>query len=328
LIRRYAQILRRRSGQAIDPAVWRIAAADIAWRVAGRCPPPASQSAFARQVSVRWPNAYKTPDASHFCRTLLRGLDELVGVTRTGIAQPWNGVVVFQLQVDGAIHDAAIDYTDSTALNASCADSVGLYYKMQYVREGYGRANVVPGGYVTPRMFLHENYCRLRDLRKDRDCEVYGRFGLRFSSDLRAEAVHLLGTQQRFTYDGATFTYDHGGGMLVYGDHLRRAARARVCVDLPGNGPFCYRLVDYLGTGSCIVAVRHAARLPVDLVEGEHIAWCEPDLSDLVERCAFYVENDEARRAMSENAARYFDRNLHYRSLAAYYLATGSERFG
>lgn len=186
----------------------------------------------------------------------------------------------------------------------------------------------MPGAYVTSRPFLHDYYCRLRRLRASPRVAVYGRFGLRFSADLRSEAVRLLAAQDRFAYDGGTFTYDRGGGMLVYSDHLRRAARARVCVDLPGNGPFCYRLVDYLGTASCIVAVRHAARLHVDLVGGEHIAWCKDDLSDLVDLCAHYVENDDARNAMEGNAARFCDRNLHYRSLAAHYLATAAERVG
>jgi hypothetical protein len=303
----------------MDPKAWHAAATDLGWRLGGGCRPPVTRAPTG--LVVRWPLAYRQPDAKGFVGTLLRGFTELARVEQTEITQPWDNIVVFELLCGGAVHRIAIDYADATDLNASCADSVALNFKFQYLRDGYGRSNVLPGGFVS-RPFLHDYYCRLRELRDDHGADVYGRFGLRFSAELRSEAVRLLSSQDRFTYDGGTFTYDGGSGMLIYSNHLRRAARSKVCVDLPGNGPFCYRLVDYLGTGSCIVAVRHAARLHVDLVSGEHLTWCKDDLSDLVDLCAHYVENDDARNAMEENAARFFDRNLHYRSLAAHYLAT------
>jgi hypothetical protein len=314
-------LLLRRVRQAMDPKAWRAVATDLGWRRAGRCRPPVTRAPTG--LVVRWPLAYRLPDAEGFVGTLLRGFTELATVEEAEIAQPWDGIVVFELLGGGgAVHRIAIDYADATDLNTSCADSVSLTFKFQYLRDGYGRSNVVPGGFVS-RAFLHDYYCRLRELRDDDEADVYGRFGLRFSAELRSEAVQLLSSQDRFTYDGGTFTYGGGGGgMLIYSEHLRRAARAKVCIDLPGNGPFCYRLVDYLGTGSCIVAVRHTARLHVDLIGGEHLSWCKDDLSDLVDLCAHYVENDDARTTMEDNAARFFDQNLYYRSLAAHYLAT------
>jgi hypothetical protein len=318
-----AGLLRRRFRQAMDPKAWHAVATDVGWRLGGSCRAPASSDAPAGLV-IRWPLAYRQADAKGFVGTLLQGFTELAKVERAEITQSWDNTVVFELLFDGAVHRIAIDYADTTGLNPSCADSVPLNFKLQYLRDGYGRSNVVPGGFVS-RPFLHDYYCRLRKLRGDR-ADVYGWFGLRFSADLRSEAVRLLSSQHRFTYDGGTFTYDGGGGMLIYSDHLRRAGRAKVCVDLPGNGPFCYRLVDYLGAGSCIVAVRHAARLHVDLIGGEHLVWCKDDLSDLVDLCAYYVANDDARNTMEDNAARFFDRNLHYRSLAAHYLATAVEK--
>jgi len=324
-----AHLFQRRLSQAADLQAWRAAATDLVWRSTGSCPPPeASILDRVPDVVLRWPTSYARPDAKGFVGTLFRGFKELVRVERAEIRQPWDSIVVFELLLDGVRYLIAIDYEDSTELTASCADSLPLYFKFQYRRDGYGRSNVLPGGYVAARPFVHDHYCRLRGLRNGGGVDVYGRFGLRFSAEVRTEAVRLLSSQNRLTYDGGTFTYDGGGGMIVYGEHLRRAARAKVCVDLPGNGPFCYRLVDYLGTGSCIVAVRHAARLHVDLVGGEHIAWCKDDLSDLIEVCAHYVEDDEARTVMENNAARFFDRNLYYRSLAAHYLVIAAEQLG
>ena len=299
---------------------------DLGWRLRGRCEPPVTRASRAGLV-VRWPLAYRQPNANGFVGTLFQGFTELAKVERAEITQPWDNIVVFELRHGAVFHRIAIDYADATDLNAACADSVPLIFKFQYLREGYGRSNVLPGGFVT-RPFLHCHYCRLRELRDDSGIDVYGRFGLRFAAELRSKAVRLLSSQDRFDYDGGTFSYGGAGtGMLTYTHHLRRAARAKVCVDLPGNGPFCYRLVDYLGTGSCVVAVRHTTRLHVDLIGGEQVAWCKDDLSDLVDLCARYVEDHDARKAMQDNAARFFDENLHYRSLAAHYLAAAIETF-
>jgi hypothetical protein len=109
---------------------------------------------------------------------------------------------------------------------------------------------------------------------------------------------------------------------VLFSQSLREAAHARVCVDLPGNGPFCHRLVDYLAIGACVVGPRHATNLHAELVDREHIVYCRDDLSDLVELCAHYVENDRAREEIGANAAGFFDEHLHPRQLAAYYLRT------
>jgi hypothetical protein len=41
----------------------------------------------------------------------------------------------------------------------------------------------------------------------------------------------------------------------MYTQYLREIADSRVCIDLPGEGPFTYRLVEYLAIGSCIIAL-------------------------------------------------------------------------
>ena len=107
---------------------------------------------------------------------------------------------------------------------------------------------------------------------------------------------------------------------MRYSQHLMDIAASKVSVDLPGNGPFCFRLLDYFAVGACIVAVRHTAEFPVPLVPGVHIAYVKDDLSDLVDVCRYYVENEEARQAMKNNARDYFDKYLHRRQIGAHYL--------
>ncbi len=95
---------------------------------------------------------------------------------------------------------------------------------------------------------------------------------------------------------------------------------------MPGNGPFCFRLVDYLAMGCCVIGPKHATTMHADLRDGEHIVYCRDDLSDLGDLCQFYVENDPAREAVSANAARFFDENLHPAQLARHYIQLISAR--
>ena len=82
--------------------------------------------------------------------------------------------------------------------------------------------------------------------------------------------------------------------MLVWFDisqHLMDIAASKVSVDLPGNGPFCFRLLDYFAVGC--------------LYRGcpPHRTYVKDDLSDLVDVCRYYVENEEARQAMGKTLA-------------------------
>lgn len=74
-----------------------------------------------------------------------------------------------------------------------------------------------------------------------------------------------------------------------------------------------------------MVSVRPRNLLHVPLVDGEHVAFARPDLSDLVELCRYYLEHDEEREAMGRRAREYFDRYLHREQLASYYLSRASD---
>ncbi len=264
---------------------------------------------------VRWPATYDWRLTFQWAESLRAGLAEQARLVSADIPQPYERLILFELQVGSLIAPVAIDYADVPELRERCAPHVLRYFKMQYRRSGYSLSNVVPGGYVpgNPRLYAY-----LRALRALRDAERYehdvlGRFGMGFAADTRRNAISLLRGQSRFRFTG-------GAQAIPYSRFMREVARARVCLDLPGNGDFCFRLVDGLAVGSCIVAVRHGNTLPQDLVDGVHIAFVREDLSDLVDTCRRYVEDVSARERMARNARAYFDAHLHRRQLAAYYL--------
>lgn len=290
---------------------------------------PAQHSAFpptwpvdaetASQLTIHWPQRYHESGTEKWMGHLHQGLGRLATVVPTSIPQPVENLVLLELEWRGKRHPAVIDFADDkNFIEESALRAALVYFKMQYRAGGYGSERVVPGGYVNPAGDYYRYLHGLRALRDRGDelarYDVYGRFSLEFAADIRRRAVELLRGQHDFRYEGSL-------DVVRYSQSLREAARARICIDLPGNGDFCFRLVDYLGLGCFILSVRHGTVLPVPLEDGKHLVYVRDDLSDLVELCRNYLDRPDERRAIGVNAREYYDRYLHREQLAGYYVS-------
>jgi hypothetical protein len=286
-------------------------------------PPPLSEERLSwelpedQEIRVSWPQQYDWQQTDKWIGAIADAMQGLASVQPADIPQRFPRIVIAEVVHDGERRRLALDYADNVGINGACLDEVDVYFKMQFRREGYEPHQVVPGGFVANGRSLLRYLPWLRRLRerRSRHYDVYGAFSHGYASDVRRVAVELLLGQTRFAYEG-------GFDLARYSAHLVKTARAKVCVDLPGNGPLCFRLVDYLAIGTAIVAAPHEARLHVPLIDGEHLVHARADLADLPAIAASLVE-DEGRRERLANAARtYYDRYLHPRQLAAYYLHT------
>jgi hypothetical protein len=270
---------------------------------------------LARRLRVRWPSVYEWAPAAKWVDGLRGAISARVPVNGVEIDQPYEGAVLIEVELDGRRHRVAIDYFDSDRLLDEVVASCKLIFKMQYRSDGYDNPRVVPGGYVAARPHLARYLPALRYLRDRSDpvYDVYGRFGVSYATEYRRAAVRALQGQTRFGYEGSL-------KILPYAAYLREAAQSRVCLDLPGNGDMCHRLVDYLAIGCCVVRPAPLTRLPVPLTDGLNIRYVQRDLSDLVDVCAELV-GDPARSTEIGLAARdYYDRYLRSDQLAGYYL--------
>ena len=272
-------------------------------------------------VIIRWPATYQWPTARIWVEPLLSGFKSRARIEFVDLPQPYRGTVIFQFAVNGESHDIAIDYSDYAEVNQESAARCDVYFKMQHLREGYGLPNVLPGGYVAGarKLYLHLN--RLRRLRDTQnfEFEVYGRFSTEFAGDTRKRAVEMLTEQQQFRFEG-------GLKKVSYLNFLKEIARAKICIDLPGEGDLCFRLINYLAVGACVIGPRPRTILHGALIDGVHVAYCKSDFSDLVEVCGHYLENESAREEMCRNSRRFFDDNLHPENLTAYYLRSCLDR--
>ena len=296
----------------------RSAAINAAWllapgRTAALAPTWPLAEAERARLRVTWPKAYEWDAAGKWVNPLRREIGRLVAIEEDDIPQPWSGIVVIRVALDGEPHDVVIDYSDYPDVNADAVDAVPLYFKMQFVPGADPR--LVPGGFPPNHNRLYAYLPRLRALRDRRRFvyDAYGRFGAGYATEVRRRAVQILREQTRVSYEG-------GLQPVRYGEYLREVARSKVCIDLPGNGDFCFRLVEYLAVGACVIGPRPRTQFHVPLVHGEHVVHGEEDMSDLVDLCERYVQDDEARERIAANARMYFDRYLHPRQLGCWYL--------
>jgi hypothetical protein len=309
----------RRLLQSLRPAMGAAGAVARSWRHGDTMPQlprtwPTEDDLSARAL-IRWPKTYEWQSAEKWVGALRTSLAAQLPVEMADLPQPYEGVVLIEFQLDGVAQEVAIDYFDHERLLDEVAGRCPLVFKMQYDVGGYGYSHVVPGGYVPGRRYLPRYLPGLRHLRDDRrpEFEVYGRFGLGYAPDLRRAAVERLRTQRAFRYEGSLVT-------RPYAAYLREAALSRVCVDLPGNGDMCHRLVDYLAIGCCVVRPRPRTRLHVELTDGTNVRLADDVGAGFVDACAELVA-DPIRSARIGLAARdYFDRYLAADQLAGYYL--------
>ena len=267
------------------------------------------------KVIVRWPTKYKWELAATWVNPLRLGFRKYVQVESADIPQTYEGIVFIEIWIHGTKHNIAIDYADRPAINEGCARNCLVYFKMQFSRDGYGFKNVIPGGFIPFQDNLYTYLPKVRALadKKSYRYDVYGRFGLEFAQEIRSKACAILASQNYFRWEGSL-------QVKRYCLSLREIAHSKICIDLPGNGDFCFRLIDYMAVGTCVIAARHHTALHIPLEEGKHIVYVKDDLSDLVDLCRFYLENDAARETLCQNSRAYFDKYLHRDQLAAYYL--------
>jgi hypothetical protein len=293
---------------------------ELRWSLGSEYPSPAPpafavDSAALAKFVIHWPQTYEWKTAGNFLDDLRRGLSRLVRVQEASIPQS-SGTVVIRVVYDATPHDVVVDYSDYVdRIDTRLLDRCSLYFKMQYRRQGYDASDkILPGGYVNGHTEIYKYIPFARaDAGRPSLFDVYGRFGLEFAREIRIRAVRILNEQREFKFEG-------GLKKVRYSRSLQDAARSKICIDLPGNGPFCFRLMDYFAVGACVIGAPHEAILPEPLEDRKHIVYTRPDLSDLVPLCLYYLSNDEAREAIRRASQQYFDQYVHRDQLAQYYL--------
>jgi len=310
-------------------------AIELMWRSLGKDHVSLTEShwrlpqSLSSELVIDWPETYNWRPTERWMSHVKAGLGNIVKIRHAVIDQGLysEGCVVTQFSYRGNVFPVVIDFSDyMDHICERAMKKASVYFKMQYRRGGYGDEKIIPGGYPVGSPYSYRFLPRLRDNsdKKAKLYNVYGRFGLRYSAVIRQKAIDLLSEAQDLGYQGGT-------QFVRNSRFLRDMARTKIGIDLPGTGDFCFRLIDYLSIGICVIGPEPRTELPVPMVSGEHIVYCKDDLSDLVSLCRRYLADDDERARIARNARDYFDRFLHRDQLARYYLCRfliGVESFG
>lgn len=266
-------------------------------------------------LQIIFPKTFNWPPARKWFQTIISELKNFPGFSIHEIPQKYPGLITTHVVKNNIKKEVIFDISDKPdIINFDGIDNSLLYFKMQYRKNGYDTKKVVHAQYIPGdiELYWYLSSLRKRSL-KNKKIDVYGRFSTDFAQEIRGNAMKLLQTQTEFVYTGGLTT-------IRYSRYLREVAQSKICIDLPGNGPFCFRIIEYLAIGSCIIGPPHETLLNPPLEDGVHIKYCQSDLSDLVELCEYYLENDSERLKLVNNSRRYFDTYLRKDKLVQYYL--------
>lgn len=267
------------------------------------------------RVRVEWPERLEWNRGNGMLETLRKSLSGFGILSLADIPQERELVVMGRASLGVRSLRFAIDYSDyQDRINSDAVAESEVYFKWQYRKSGYGDSRILPGGYVATDSDFYKYCDPFRErFGSTRPIDVLARFGYAFQAEYRMGAVNALSLAFGSNFVGA-------GPKVRYSRFIREAASAKLSLHLPGNGPFTYRVIEFLGVETCMVSPPFETRLHVPIVPGVHFVEVAPDLSTLVDACRYYLANPDERRTISVAGRQLFEKHLHADHLAEYML--------
>jgi hypothetical protein len=133
------------------------------------------------------------------------------------------------------------------------------------------------------------------------------------SNQIRTKALDIL--QDNFdcrgngTIHNQVFSKYHRKGKR----YLEELAACRIVINMPGVGWDTMRYWEAPAVGSLLVSMRPKILIPEDFTDRQEIVYCKDDLSDLLELCRYYLENEPERLKIAkagQNKVKKFHSNL------------------
>lgn len=255
-------------------------------------------------LAIIWPSCYERPLVGWIARTLRDALSRAAVLRYEAIPQPYRACVL--MHCSG--HEIVLDCHDHPDLiNQDALKASSIYIKLQYSGP-YSDPRIIPGGYPVSSYQFYRYYRDFRKLRKIHN--ITGRFGLTFQAEIRRKAMDILERTPK----------SNCKGRVRYSLFLKESAQSKLCLHMPGNGPFTYRVAEFTGLGTCMLSQQFTTELPTPLIPGTHYVEIAPDLSDLRDKIDYYLAHDDEREQIAAAGREYFDNALNANKLARYYV--------
>jgi hypothetical protein len=191
-IRHYLDAIRKLDDVAVE-LLWRLREEQSA---STQAPSWRLPEDLASELVISWPANYNWGSTERWMYHFLAGFRNIVRVERTNVPDNLllEGCIVILFSYRDCTYRIAIDYSDyMDQISQPALSGATRYFKMQYRRGGYGDDRIIPGGYPVGSPHSYQYLAKLRNEcdAKPRHYNVYGRFGLRYSAELRRKAMAL-----------------------------------------------------------------------------------------------------------------------------------------
>jgi hypothetical protein len=122
------------------------------------------------------------------------------------------------------------------------------------------------------------------------------------SNVIRTEVFKLIKDRFDCTKNGSVI----GKGFLSYNrrgdEYLKEIQSCKIVLNFKGSGWDTLRYWEVSACSRFLISGKPNIIIPNSFTNGENIIYCKDDLSDLLELCDYYLENEEAREKIAKNA--------------------------
>lgn len=91
--------------------------------------------------------------------------------------------------------------------------------------------------------------------------------------------------------------------------YLQEITKAKVGLNFRGGGWDTLRFWELLGMGCFVISQKIDLKIEEPFIDKEDIVYCKDDLSNLIELCEYYLENDEERERIASNARKKVEKH-------------------
>jgi len=166
-----------------------------------------------------------------------------------------------------------------------------VFKREMLIDQDYGK-NVFP----LPMCF---NMDRARNVPKEKKYQVS--FWAVESAPIRVKALDLLSDQFDCKANGTERNQKFSKYKRKGEFYLQELARCKIVLNFRGGGWDTMRYWEVPAIGSFMISQRPQFVIPQNFEHEKHVVFCQDDLSDLIELCEYYLENETAREQIATN---------------------------
>jgi hypothetical protein len=182
---------------------------------------------------------------------------------------------------------------EETWKQVNSARSIDYIFKREMIKERTYPDNVFPFPFSVHSL-LYQN---INIEKKIYDVSFWG-----VESDpIRTKALEILNNKFDCKDNGTELNQDFSKYQRKGEFYLEELKRCKICLNFRGGGWDTLRLWELAGLGVFTISQKMGILIPDFFTDGKDIVYCQDDLSDLEEKCQYYLIHEDEREEIAYN---------------------------